>query len=200
MKNIEYFKLQAKNLHKDYATQFFDEDEGVYDYNPKYFDVNQIVWDFDINETEKFTLMNAQHIIANMVGFDKWADLIKAPDHKLSEVRAYLENHKSNSYNSTGFVSHNFDGLEQTFYRHGNNERDTEHCEEISVKQGDNPPFMVECLHCGERFLSNKSKLIKLKGEPDEAAQEVCKNWPECDGIFWDLIPAEKLDGGRHEK
>src|SRR5574344_566254 len=120
MKHIDYFKLQAKNLHKDYATQFFDKDEGVYDYNPKYFDINQIVLDFDIDEKEKFTLMNAQHIIANMVGFEKWTDLVKAPYTQLEELRRFLENHESNSHNSTGFVSHNFDGRDTTFYRHGN--------------------------------------------------------------------------------
>jgi hypothetical protein len=49
MKPIEYFKLQAKNLFRDYKTQFLDEsgDVAIYDYTPKYFDINRIFVAFD---------------------------------------------------------------------------------------------------------------------------------------------------------
>lgn len=55
---------------------------------------------------------------------------------------------------------------------------------------------MLECIHCGKRFLSNETKLIKPKDAPDTEIQEVCKHWPDCDGHLWDLIPA-KNDGGQ---
>lgn len=211
MKHIDYFKLQAKNLHKDYATQFFDKDEGVYDYNPKYFDINQIVLDFDIDEKEKFTLMNAQHIIANMVGFEKWADLIKAPIEKLEELRNFLESHESNSHNSTGFFSHNFDGRDQTFYRH-DIERDVKYHEELSGQDwqagidecrkndmGFNPDVVVECLHCGKRFPFGEVKVRRVKkeynkGVEDDFKEVVCKHYPECNGNLIDLLPAELFD------
>ncbi len=41
MEHIEYFKLQAKNLLKDYKTRFFDETEGIFDYQPNYFDIKK---------------------------------------------------------------------------------------------------------------------------------------------------------------
>ena len=47
MKIIEYFKLQAKNLHKDFNTQklYFDSSLGrnLYEYAPKYFDSGSMI-------------------------------------------------------------------------------------------------------------------------------------------------------------
>ncbi len=46
MTHIEYFKLQAKNLFRDYKTKtsHVDEADGnsYYKYDPKYFDVDAI--------------------------------------------------------------------------------------------------------------------------------------------------------------
>jgi hypothetical protein len=81
MNNIEYFKLQAKNLHKDFKTQkpYFDPSSGdnLYGYTPKFFDADALVSDFGIDE-DNFTLMNAQHIIAKLAGFEKWTEMLKA--------------------------------------------------------------------------------------------------------------------------
>lgn len=78
MKTIDYFKLQAKNLYKDFKTQksYFDPSYGrdLYQYTPKYFDVDALVLDFDIDE-DNFTLMKAQHYIANLAGFTKWTEM-----------------------------------------------------------------------------------------------------------------------------
>ena len=113
MDHVEYFKLQSKNLLRDYKTRFFDEKEEFYDYHPKYFDISRILLDFglpDHKEDFKFTLMNSQHIIAQLAGFSKWNDLQSAkPDelelahlsfdnaHKISaeEWSAYLANAES---------------------------------------------------------------------------------------------------------
>jgi len=81
MTPIEYLKLQAKNLHKDFKTQTssFDSKLGrnMYDYDPMYFKFDLIVNDFNINE-ERFKLGNAQHVIAKLCGLNKWTDLLKA--------------------------------------------------------------------------------------------------------------------------
>lgn len=72
MKTIEYFKLQSKNLHKDFKTQkpYYDSSLGgnFFEYAPKFFDVDALVTDLEIDENH-FTLMNAQHIIARLAGF-----------------------------------------------------------------------------------------------------------------------------------
>lgn len=89
MTNIEYFKLQAKNLFKDYKTRHLSEEGDIYEYDPKYFDIVGIFIDHDIMDNDpkfEFTLGNAQHLISKMVGFNKWSDLIKASDFELSEA------------------------------------------------------------------------------------------------------------------
>ena len=89
MNYIEFFKLQAKNLLRDYKTQevYQDGEFELFRYKPKYFDVEAIFGDFGnlrsifadyyCDETD-FKLGNVQHIIALLVGFDKWSDLINA--------------------------------------------------------------------------------------------------------------------------
>ena len=62
MEPIDYFKLQAKNLLKDYKTRFFNEEEGFYDYKPKYFDVSEIFWGFKIMRiTKNVSSMKTNH-------------------------------------------------------------------------------------------------------------------------------------------
>lgn len=86
MTPIEYLKLQAKNLHKDFKTQTSSFDDkshrNVYAYDPKYFKIGLLVEDFSINE-EKFSLMNAQHIIAKLCGLRKWTDFSNASPAKI---------------------------------------------------------------------------------------------------------------------
>lgn len=95
MKTIEYFKLQAKNLHKDFKTQkpYFDSSLGdnLFEYSPKFFDVDALVTDFDIHE-HHFTLMNAQHIIAKLVGFEKWTEMIMASPPALELAKLLFDN------------------------------------------------------------------------------------------------------------
>ena len=48
--SIDYFKLQAKNLYRDFKTQKKD-DEGYYQYSPRFFkDIDGIIVDYDIDE------------------------------------------------------------------------------------------------------------------------------------------------------
>ena len=48
MTNIEYFKLQAKNLLKDYKTRHLSDDGDIYEYDTKYFDIVGLFLDYDM--------------------------------------------------------------------------------------------------------------------------------------------------------
>lgn len=97
MDTIDYFKLQAKNLHKDFKTKTPVLDKTatafLFEYTPRYFDVEMIISDFGIDE-ENFSLMNAQHVIAKIANFDKWASLLKALPAEL-ELAQLLYDHQN---------------------------------------------------------------------------------------------------------
>ena len=93
MTNIEFFKLQAKNLFSDYKSRMYNDSDGTYDYFPRFFtDINDIIFNFEIDEEEPFTLMNAQHVIARLAGFYKWNELIKASESGLELGKLLLTN------------------------------------------------------------------------------------------------------------
>ncbi|MGC4100885.1 hypothetical protein [Ferruginibacter sp.] len=96
MTHTEFFKLQAKNLFRDFQTKKKSPDAAIgdYEYDPKYFDIEGVILYFDIDE-ENFSLMNAQHIIADMVGFNKWTELIKASEPELELAKLLFDNQDS---------------------------------------------------------------------------------------------------------
>ena len=63
----------------------------LYEYSPKYFDVDRIILEHDLDE-ENFTLMKAQHVIAYMAGFRKWADLLKASKTEQELAKLLFDN------------------------------------------------------------------------------------------------------------
>lgn len=91
MTHIEYFKLQAKNLFRDYKTQtpYTDDGHTYYKYTPQYFDIGSIFFDFEEFDEENFSLMKAQHLLAIMLGFRKWSDLLNgsAAAQELAKLR-----------------------------------------------------------------------------------------------------------------
>ena len=90
MDKIAYFKLQAKNLFRDFKTQTFDE-EGLTRYAPRFFkDIDDILLSYDVDE-ENFKLMNAQHLIANLAGFKCWNELLHASDDALELGKLLLD-------------------------------------------------------------------------------------------------------------
>lgn len=93
MANVEYFKLQANNLFEDWKTKFPVKygDAIIYQYNPKYFDMDEIVCAFDVDE-DNFTLMEAQDIIAILAGFEDWSDLVHASETNLEIGKLLLDN------------------------------------------------------------------------------------------------------------
>lgn len=93
MTNIEFFKLQAKNLFSDYKSRVYNDSEDVYEYHPRFFsDIDDIIFNFEIDEEEPFTLMNAQHVVARLAGFYKWNDLIKSSESALELGKLLLTN------------------------------------------------------------------------------------------------------------
>ena len=102
MKNIDYFKLQAKNLYHDFQLDFMQEGD-TYVINSRFFNVNAVVNDFDI-QPEQFTLMKAQHVIALIVGMSSWKELIEAPKDVLEQKKVVLNTsdyklHRQKVYN-----------------------------------------------------------------------------------------------------
>ncbi len=93
MAHIDFFKLQSKNLLKDFKTKYWDEKNKVYKYNPKFFnDIDSIILNYNIYEDEPFSLMNAQHIIACIAGFYNWQELIHSNQYRLELGKLLLEN------------------------------------------------------------------------------------------------------------
>lgn len=97
MDTIDYFRLQAKKLHNDFKTKAPVLDKMasafLYEYTPKYFDVEMVIAGFGIDE-DNFSLMNAQHVIARIANFDKWASLLKATPAEL-ELAMLLFEHQN---------------------------------------------------------------------------------------------------------
>lgn len=95
MKEIDFFKLQAKNFLKDYNNRIEREDGTYWHESPRFFkDIEDIIMCFDINEYKPFSLMNAQHIIALLAGFNKWSDLIHSNSDGL-ELGKLLFEHRN---------------------------------------------------------------------------------------------------------
>jgi hypothetical protein len=124
MNKIDFFKLQAKNLHRDYKAGTPTKHFPI--------DYRRILYDLYEQETDvkKFTLMKAQHLIALMIGFDKWADLLKTSEEELEKRRLWLEKTTKDAFPQNDSAEENYS-------------KDVEE---------------VECLHCGERFPMNKEK------------------------------------------
>jgi hypothetical protein len=97
MNTTDYFKLQAKNLLRDFKTKTPVLDKtttaSLYEYTPKYFDIEMIISDFSIDE-ENFSLMNAQYVIAKIANFDKWSELLSASTAEL-ELAKLLYDHQN---------------------------------------------------------------------------------------------------------
>lgn len=217
MKNIDYFKLQAKNLHKDYETRKLSEDGETYEYEPKFFDIVGIFLEYGIMDDDKnfeFKLGNAQHLIAQLAGFASWKELIIAPEADQLKARKSLERSIHNEYGCTSFISHNLtpDGREITEYSYDPLDSDVPYHEELSGEEwqdgidecrkngmGFEPDEIVECLHCGNRFAFKDVKVRRLKpeynhGQEDDFKEIVCKHYPECNGNLLDLIPVGMFD------
>lgn len=93
MNNIDFFKLQAKNLYRDSKTLYTD-DEGLEWFESKFFDLDEIILSRGLNEKEfadGLTLMKAQHLLSELAGFVSWNDLIHSSEARLELGRLIIE-------------------------------------------------------------------------------------------------------------
>ena len=125
MNNIEYFKLQAENLYKDWKSR-----------EQKYFvfNVKDLFRIYNVKIDERPTLMKAQHLLAQALGRNKWADLLTEPDEKLSYTR---------------------NNMEEEWQDFKEAECEDEYRSD-DINENDGYTGEVECLHCGQRFPIDK--------------------------------------------
>jgi len=100
MSNLEFFKKQAKNFLKDWQTQTktVEEDGFIsYHYDWKFYDVGDLFfyYEFDDKDEQEIMLARAQHLIAKMVGFKKWDDLIHSSETELELAELLLRHFKN---------------------------------------------------------------------------------------------------------
>lgn len=153
MKNIEYFKLQAKNLYRDYKTQYsyVDEIDGntYFAYKPKYFDIESLFLDWyqDSIIEEKFTLMKAQHLIAKLLGFNKWDELISASEEQLRFLHLLFDNEHHANLEEWNIYLKSCYKMNPTISEFSYSEQQ-EIFEEIFIKQNlcsDFVPYRLDC-------------------------------------------------------
>ena len=83
MTTIDYYKQQAKLLLKDYnlsKEHNFNQNEVIYDEPQEHFDINNVFSKANKQKGEDIKLMNAQHILAKISGFDNWGDFLHSSE------------------------------------------------------------------------------------------------------------------------
>lgn len=118
MSNLDFFHNQAKNFLKDWKTQKQTvESDGYisYHYDWKFYDVGDLFfyYEFDDKDEQDIKLARAQHLIAKMVGFKKWDDLIHASETELQLAELLLRRFKTAQDVQDWEETLNFTGIEQ---------------------------------------------------------------------------------------
>ena len=91
-KNIYFLKKQTKMFFKDWKTEkqsIGTDGSVIYNYDCKFYDVKKILSCYGRHE-EDIKLMKAQHIIAVVLGFKKWNDLIQTSESELKKSASIL--------------------------------------------------------------------------------------------------------------
>lgn len=118
MSNLDFFHNQAKNFLKDWKTQKQTIESDVvisYHYDWKFYDVGDLFfyYEFDDKDEQDIKLVRAQHLIAKMVGFKKWNDLIHASETELQLAELLLRRFKTAQDVQDWEETLNFTGIEQ---------------------------------------------------------------------------------------
>ncbi|MBD5405960.1 hypothetical protein HDR59_05435 [bacterium] len=86
LNHINYFKQQAKLLLKDYKLSKendFDKSKIILDEAQEHFDIDNVFAKVNKEKDSNITLMNAQHIIAKISGFDNWNELLHSSEAQM---------------------------------------------------------------------------------------------------------------------
>ncbi len=127
MTHVEYFKNQAKKLHKDWKLR--EQKHFV-------FNIRELLRLYNVKVSEAPTLMKAQHLLACSLGRKSWSDLINDTEENLAYTRSVLTE-------ETQLFAENKKQPEKM--------KDVTVQDELSEYKGE-----VECLHCGQRFPVDK--------------------------------------------
>lgn len=99
MTDVEFFKYQAKLFLQDAKLYLadFEKPNNDFSISPEYKAFNDDLFlYFEVDYLKHpITLMNAQHFVAEMAGFRKWGDLIKASPDELKLARLVYKNCQS---------------------------------------------------------------------------------------------------------
>ena len=220
MSNLEFLKKASKNLFKDWKSHTVTvEPDGfkLFEYDSHFFDFNDFVvyYDLSVEDEENFSLMKAQHMIAQMVGYKKWNDLITSSEKEL-ELAKILVSHFYDSgdvedwesYKAiSGFNNFDIDSKIEIAKHYFEDSHDYE--EKIpapKILQGNERVIAlnnellnfgkkdvnakVRCLHCGKTYTLAEAQVVLFYG--DEEPMVMCKHYPECDGSLIDMFAVEE--------
>ena len=220
MSSLEYLKKAAKNLFKDWKSHTVTvEPDGfkLFEYNSHFFDFNDFVvyYDLSVEDEENFSLMKAQHMIAQMAGYRKWNDLINASEKEL-ELAKILISHFYDSgdvedweaYKAiSGFNNFDIDSkikIARHYYEDSHDfeekipdpkilqgkEREIALNKELMNFGKSNFNEKVRCLHCGKTYLLSEATVVLFYG--DKEPMVMCKHFPQCNGSLIDMFTVKE--------
>ena len=217
MSDLEFFKKQAKLFFKDWQTQVKKVgDDGFisFEYHPKFYDVDDLFfyYEFSDEDEQDIKLARAQHLIAQMVGFKKWNDLIAASEKELELAKILLKRFKNASAIQdweealmiSGVAEYGVDAVldyAKQYYQDKKEGKFSAFKDNVTLLNGQerkktiisfldgagrfSPNTHVKCIHCGKSFLLNESQVIRY--DRDKTCMLMCKHYPSCDGSFLDF-------------
>lgn len=220
MSNLEFFKKQAKNLLKDWQTQtktVGSDGFVLYHYDWKFYDVGDLFfyYEFDDKDEENIKLARAQHLIAKMVGFKKWDDLIHASKTELELAELLLRSFKNaedvqnweETLNFTGILQYGAEAVlnyaRQYYELDGKKEIANLSIDKITILSG--KPRATELNNFDDEHnpsgILRKSSTVLcshcrksfyfiqskvIKSTESNLTMVVCKNYPVCRGTYLD--------------
>lgn len=214
MNDLEFFKKQAKNLFKDWESRKkITKKNGTsyYRYYPRFYDIKSFfkLFGYSQEDEDNFCLQKAQHLIAQIVGYKKWNELLETPKVFLDLSELLLRNVKNASdlvnyisfietkVNETNpqkiyvLVEDYFKTINESKKQDGpvilqGNERLNGLKEGMKVFGRFNMNSTVCCIHCNSSFQYKDAKVIRYPGEYDTYV--MCKHYPKCNGALIDFM------------
>lgn len=218
MEKISFFKLQSKNLLKDFKSRVYNESEGFYEYHPTHFDIGDLFLYFEFPDDEEgftFTLMSAQHLIAKMVGFEKWENLIHATPSELELAEFLLRRFKNSqdiqdweeTLSLSGVAEYGAETVleyARQYYELGDKKKIVNLSQDkVTVLKGKqrqdaliqfddehNPDGLLRLdslVHCSCCYDAFPFRKSKvIRNNENNLTMVVCKNYPNCKGTYLD--------------